>query len=138
MTTSLAAYGANLAVLALTAAKAAGDALAQSVAVGIADKVPGVTEYAVADFLDMVPFSYRGEVKTIFEPAILAAKTSVDSGLTDRIHTGLAIAQAALDTRIVALTATLAATSAQPVVPAISPAAPAAAVVGAEKGLRAV
>jgi hypothetical protein len=138
MTTSIAAYGANLAVLALTAAKAAGDALAQSVAVGIADKVPGVTEIAVTDFFDMIPAAYRSEVRVLFEPSILAAKTAVDAALADRIHTGIAIAQAAADNRIAALQATLAATPAAPPTAAIAAGVATGVVLGASKGLRAL
>jgi hypothetical protein len=106
MSNPLAAYGANLATLALVAAKAAGDSLLASVETGIAEHVPGVTQIAVTDFFDAMPEAYR---RVLLDPAVLAAKTAVDSGLVDRIHTGLAIAQAVLDTRIAALQVTIAA-----------------------------
>jgi hypothetical protein len=109
MSNPLAAYGANLATLALVAAKAAGDSLLASVETGIAEHVPGVTQIAVTDFFDAMPEAYRPEVRVLLDPAVLAAKTAVDSGLVDRIHTGLAIAQAVLDTRIAALQVTIAA-----------------------------
>jgi hypothetical protein len=138
MSSPLQAYGASLALIALNAAKAAGDALAQSVATGIADKVPGVTDVAVADFFDVIPENYRATVRTIFDPAILAAKAAVDTGLSDRIHTGLAIAQATLDTRIAALAATLAATPVAGAPASIPSLPPSGDVLAAAKGLRAV
>jgi hypothetical protein len=137
MSNPLRAYGASLAILALNAARAAGDVILGSVATGIADKVPGATEAAVTDLFDAIPSAYRAEVRTLFDPAVLAAKVAVDSGLADRIHTGLAIGQAVLDNRIGALQAHLAAAG-----PGESPAAPGppaviGLVLGAEKGLRA-
>jgi hypothetical protein len=133
----LGAYGASLAIVALSAAKSAGHVILGSVATGIADKVPGATEAAVTDLFDAIPPAYRAEVRTLFDPAVLAAKVAVDSGLSDRIHTGLAIGQAVLDNRIGALQAHLATTG-----PGVAPAAsalPAAVgeVLSAAKGLRA-
>jgi hypothetical protein len=120
MPTALAIYGANLALIALNAAKAAGDSLLVQLGSGVAADVPAFTTTAVADFVDVVPESYRPLVLALATPA----ESSIDTTLADKIHTGIAIAQAALDNRISALEATL--TAGAGVVPAATT-APAAA-----------
>lgn len=107
MTTPLQAYGASLAVLALEAAKAAGHEMLTALEAGAAAKVPVITTVAVTTFFDHVPTSYRTEVQALLTPEMLAAQQAIDAGLTDRIHIGVAIAQASLDTRITALQTTV-------------------------------
>jgi hypothetical protein len=104
---SLAAFGANLAVVALSAAKAAGDALIVQVADHLEAQMPALTDRALVDFLDVIPPAYRAEVHLLFDPVALAASKAIDTALADRIHTGCAIAQAVLDSRITALQAKL-------------------------------
>jgi hypothetical protein len=123
MTNPLKAYGANLALLALEAAKAAGDTLLSSIEAGAAADVPAMTGAGIADFLDVVPASYRSEVTKLLSPEILAAQSAVNAGVVDRIHTGLAIAHATLDSRIAAVQASLALASAQTPEPTTTPAA---------------
>ena len=90
-----------------------------NIELGIDGEVPGVSEIAIQDFLDVIPASYRTEVQTLLAPTLLAARTQIDKTVIDRINTGIAIAQAALDNRIAALTAVVSAGAAAAQVPTV-------------------